>query len=216
MTRRLNPVQRHIRARAEQRVFEAENQLLEAVLIADLVLTTVQLERRGLTQTAERLGLRPKPLDVRTLATSKTSERTVHFVALDRATLKLRAPELFHLAGLAEIRQVLGESPAVFRRVSDRSDVRCPDAMLWYGADLNRAVEFDAGYQNSVMRAKLEAFGYPPAVPQVGEHLGFAGTLWATTSERRARRIREKVLPTVAAASCGADHPREVITVRFW
>lgn len=216
MTRRPNPVQRHIHARAGNLALKAENLALVSVLRTDLVLTTVQLERRGLAAAAERLGLRPRSLDVRTLVTSKTSERTVHFVALDEATLKPDASVLFHLAGLAEIRHLLGESPAVFRRVSDRSDVRCPDAMLHYGTDLNRAVEFDAGYPVRVMREKLEAFSYPPAVPQVDGHLGFAGTLWATTSERRAHRIRTEVLPLIAPARCGADHPREVITVRFW
>ena len=210
--KKISPVALHSRALAARK-------LLTSTLGTDLVLTTAQLDRRGLLGAAEALGLPSVALSLRTLVTVPGSERQLEFVALDAVTLELHSPEkLMELAILAETRATLNRSGAEFRRITSGRGGLMPDAVLIngpVGAGLDGAVEVDAGYAEDKVLDKAEGFAHPPAVQRVDSHLGFADSLWVVTSPVRARHLQE-VFKTIPPAVCGAPHPRVMMSVQIW
>lgn len=212
MIKKLSPVALHSRALAARK-------RLTSTLGTDLVLTTAQLDRRGLLGAAEVLGLPIVTLSLRTLVTVPSSERQLEFVALDAVTLENHSPEkLMELAILGEARAILNKSGARFRRITSGRGGLMPDAVLVngpVGAGLDGAVEVDTGYAEDKVLDKAEGFAHPPAIPRVDSHLGFAESLWVVTSLVRARNL-QTLFESIPPAVCGAPHPRVVMSVQIW
>ena len=174
-----------------------EHHQLRSLLRQDLraeggVLTLDQIVRRGFGQVTD--GLPRKTLELRPLVTTKTA-RLITFVAAEQAFLAVPPRVLLHAVVLAEGRQLLQIPPEQLRLMPPRSDLRSPDA-VWErggpGADLDVAVECDAGYAPKVVAAKLNAFGPPPPHHLGGGYAGYASSIWITTSAVRARHLRDR------------------------
>ena len=156
-----------------------------ALLRADEVVTDSQLSNLGLH--GERFpGL---TMTIRPLPHSKAF-CDVTFRALSRARLYAKPSMLPHQAGLAATRQALTATTAEWK-VLGNSKSTCPDAE-WHQDGRVIAVEYDAGYRQSVVRQKMQAFEEYDAV------------VWATPSPLRAERIQRKY-PAV-----------RVLTVDYW
>ena len=74
------------------------------MLADDLVLTTTQLDRRGLLEAADWLALPRVTYTCRTRVNDAESDVDLTFVGKDLASLRAAPRELMHLAGLAEAR----------------------------------------------------------------------------------------------------------------
>lgn len=126
---------------------------LRATLSIDRVLTTVQLERRGLLKAAEWLGLPQACRTCRTRTTQSHSDTDLTFVSLHHNVLTRPARDLMHDAGLAEARHRVRKAlkpEEVWQHIdiAGRQRTHLPDAeILDPDRDRRRdfAVEFDAG-----------------------------------------------------------------------
>lgn len=102
--------------------------------------------------------------------------RPVRFVSLEGSLSGARGSELRHLAGLAEMRRMLGANPEVWRHKSDLGGEQ-PDA-LWDSPEGAVAVEFDAGsYSPAQILAKVKYF------------TRHAAQVWGSPSRIRARHL---------------------------
>lgn len=154
----------------------------------DHALSTGQVRRRyGLDlddHGARALGLCWTERTVTTVHNSPSSVLHLGFVVLP----DLRRAEgwrLGHAAGTAEVRGLLGVGRESWRSTAAEVGFHTatPDAVFASSAGL-AAVEFDTGaYGREVVQTKLRA------------HCAFpGGAVWATSSERRFRAIRDRAL----------------------
>lgn len=165
---------------------------LLSMLRVDRALTTVQLERRGLLQAADWLGLPRVTYTCRTRVTQSDSCVDLTFVSMDESWLKSSPRDLMHWAGLGEARAQLGrvklDLPAHRWQHVDlggRHKSHLPDAELIGPAgqtDRDGAVEFDAGYSPAKVALKMEA----------AAAAGYRLLIWATSIHRRTITVPEQ------------------------
>ncbi|GAA5514946.1 hypothetical protein Dcar01_03710 [Deinococcus carri] len=156
--------------------------LLRHTLAIDRVLTTAQLTRRGLLETAEWLELPRVTRTCRTRVTQSESDTDLTFVALRAEDLDCPSRDLMHLAGLAEARHriTLAEGE-VWRHVSLQGRVKRHQAHaeILQTLDPSRrsdwAVEYDAGYSWGRITDKLVA----------ADEGGYLKVYWATSIHAR-------------------------------
>lgn len=159
---------------------------LRQLLRMDRVVTTVQLERLGLTQAAIWLGLEPEWRTCRPRVTQSHYMVDLGFVSLDDLSGQSTST-LMHWAGLAEQRALLGASlqePYEWHHTDARGITRrhLPDAALRFCSGPNEiAVEFDAGYGYAVIEAKLRG----------ASRAGYAAVVWGSTVRARPARVAE-------------------------
>ncbi|WP_161882798.1 hypothetical protein [Deinococcus alpinitundrae] len=160
---------------------------LRRMLRTDRVLTTAQLERRGLGAAAAWLDLPRIRLTCRTRVTQSDSATDLTFVALEPAWLKQPPRELMHWAGLAEVRPRLEASWArrsprrmIHLDPAGRQRSHLPDAEALdpEGGD-DYAVEFDAGYAPTRIAKKMEA----------AAAAGYRVLYWATSIHARTTTV---------------------------
>lgn len=147
----------------------------EEALRTDQVLTSGQLLRLGVNP-----DWFPSVTESVRLTSYVGAETVVTFHALRPATLEgLRARQLAHLAGVAEMRLVLGVPPGPHWQVSAHlrhADER-PDA-VWTHEGQTRLIEFDScDYPRGVVERKVH--GMQPKGP----------LYWGTTSALRVNRL---------------------------
>lgn len=158
---------------------------LTNMLAVDRVLTTVQLERRGLLRTAEQLGLPTTVRTCRTRVTQAGSAVDLTFVSALPGLGGLSSTVLMHWAGLAEQRWRILQFAVGLEFEWQHLDVKgvsrghLPDVTLHPSGGAAIAVEFDAGYPPQVIEAKLRGAGAA----------GYQGVLWGTTVRRRVLRV---------------------------
>jgi hypothetical protein len=160
--------------------------LLRRTLTTDIVLTTAQLERRGLREAAQWLALPSLTLTCRTRVTQSESTTDLTFVALTLTALDQTPRDLMHLAGLAEARSLktLAEGE-VWRHIVLKGRIKHhqADAEIVQALDSSRrsdwAVEFDAGYSRARTVRKLIA----------AAQVGYTKLYWATSIHDRARSV---------------------------
>lgn len=153
------------------------------------VLTTAQLERRGLLRAADSLDLPRVTLEVRTQVTQPTSQRELTFVATEERWLTQASRDLLHHALLAEtaerIAPLVPEAPTwnwKYLDLRDRLSGVRPDAELWWSGqprDQDYAVEADAGYARERREQKLTG----------AATLGYRHLVWATSIQGRVASI---------------------------
>lgn len=112
---------------------------------------------------------------------------------------RLGPPLLRHLAGVGEMRHLLGALPTQWRTDTHRIHYReNPDA-YWYTKSGPVAIEYDAGsYSLTLLSRKVSTFA-----------MRFAGQYWGAPTEKKAASLRSKL------ASFGLE-PRYVITAPWW
>lgn len=159
------------------------------MLAVDRVMSTVQLERRGLLRTAEQMGLPSTVRTCRTRVTQAGSTADLTFVSALPDLAQLPSTVLMHWAGLAEQRWTLRHFLAAQALEWQHLDVKgvsrshLPDVGLRLKGGAVLAVEFDAGYPPQVIGAKLRGAGAA----------GYSGMLWGTTIRRRVLSLPEIV-----------------------
>ncbi|MGY2897040.1 hypothetical protein [Deinococcus sp. UYEF24] len=162
------------------------------MLRVDRVLTTVQLERRGLIRAADWLGLPRVTYTCRTRVTQSDSGVDLTFVAEDEVWLQNSPRDLMHWAGLGEARSQLGRvrldlSAHRWQHVDLGGRLRSslPDAELLGPAgqrNWDGAAEFDAGYSPVKVAVKLEAAAVA----------GYRLLIWASSIHSRTITIPEQ------------------------
>lgn len=180
---------------------EALERILEA-LRCDLALTEGQLVRH--------YGVVPSEKEVRALSLfvvqavlnpSHHANRLfeVRFYTPYLWVRRLGPPLLRHLAGVGEMRHLLGVLPGAWRTDTHRIHYReHPDA-YWYSGTGPVAIEYDAGsYALPLLQRKVETFA-----------LRFVGQYWGAPTERKAASLRVKL------AAFGLE-PRFVLTAPWW
>ncbi|MCD0155877.1 MULTISPECIES: hypothetical protein [unclassified Deinococcus] len=152
------------------------------------VVTSAQLERRGLLRAADSLDLPRVTLEVRTQATQPTSQRELTFVAAEERWLEDQSSRnLLHHALLAETAERLAPLvPAAptwkYLDLGDRLSGVRPDAELWWSdqpRDQDYAVEADAGYGRERREQKLTG----------AATLGYRHLVWSTSIQGRVATI---------------------------
>ena len=179
---------------------EALQRLLEA-LRCDLALSQGQLARHYLVPSdreARSLGLHV----VRAvLNPSHHANRLmeVRFYTPYLWVQRLGPPLLRHLAGVGEMRHLLGAPPSQWRTDTHRVHYReHPDA-YWYARTGPIAIEYDAGsYSTALLARKVETFA-----------LRFAGQYWGAPTKRKAESLRLRLAPF------GLE-PSFVLTAPWW
>ena len=162
------------------------------MLRVDRVLTTVQLERRGLLQVADWLELPRVTYTCRTRVTQSDSGVDLTFVAEDEAWLRNSPRELMHWAGLGEGRSQLGRVGLDLYAhrwqhvdLGGRLRSPLPDAELIGPAgqtDRDGAAEYDSGYSPSKVALKMEAAAMA----------GYRLLIWATSIHSRTITLPEQ------------------------
>jgi hypothetical protein len=162
-------------------VWERETKLsrLAASLEVDHVLSAGQLERHyGLS--LGDLDSEGFTLIEAFLSPSQGSRQytKVRFVSLYRNHRKLESNALRHLAGVAEVRHVVGGVLGDWRSLAAaRGQPLTPDA-LWETPRGRLAIEYDAGsYSPTQIKDKAKAFRH------------YAGQVWGTSSRQRVRHL---------------------------
>lgn len=184
-------------------------ELLET-LTTDLVLTAVQLARRGQLQEARDRDLPSVQLTCRVRSNDPTGDRLLKFVAVDPEHLQLAPRELMHLAGLAETRALITLEPgerwhllALNERLRgprmDAEIVREP-----YTDDCG--VEFDAGYSRGQIERKLRAMSEGH----------YTRILWATSIHERVETVMETALKLMAAGHLPGIRQVRTVYVNVW
>jgi hypothetical protein len=147
---------------------------LERALETDLALTERQAQRQHSVNFEEccDAGLTITPAFIAPTARS-SRRRWVNFVSLE--PLNLEGFELRHIAGVAELRHLLGADPRSWQVLGHAAETS-PDAMWHRGLEI-WAVEFDAGaYTLKTVQRKARAF-----------EAGFDGQVWGVASSERAQ-----------------------------
>ena len=113
--------------------------------------------------------------------------------------VRLGPPLLRHLAGVGEMRQILGVPAGEWRTDTHRIHHREQPDAYWYSRIGPVAVEYDAGsYSLPLLQRKVETFA-----------LRFVGQYWGAPTERKAASLRAKL------AAFGLE-PRFVLTAPWW
>lgn len=178
VTQALTPRRHPATAKAEVR----------AMLAIDRVLTTAQLERRGLLAAAGWLGLPTRTYSQRVCSTQWRSEKVLTFVCRDEDIAARPPRELMHYAGVAEVRvrqRLSAAYPAHrWRHVDDRRHGEIPDAEALHLEDPRKdvAIEFDAGYSTLRVKKKVVAFDE-----------SYAGVYWGTSCLGRVRNVHKVI-----------------------
>jgi hypothetical protein len=172
---------------------------LRRMLELDRVLTTAQLERRGLLQAADWLKLPRITYTCRTRVTQPDSGVDLTFVALDEEWLRNTPRELMHWAALGEARAgvlrlgFLDSYQWQHVELSGGRRTHLPDAELIGRADFNHndcsvkfdndsSVEFDAGYSPAKVERKMEA----------AAEAGYRLLIWATSIHSRTVTVSDQ------------------------
>lgn len=105
------------------------------------------------------------------------------FVCSSRAVAKLHPNQLRHLAGVAEMRQLLGARLDAWHSEAERERALLyPDA-VWQTPSGKVAIEFDAGsYNPNQLEQKCWTYAR-----------NFSGQIWGTPSLQRAGRLRYRL-----------------------
>lgn len=187
---------------------------LRAMLAIDRVLTTVQLERRGLLRAAEWLELPRTCRTCRTRTTQSHSTVDLTFVALNSHTLTRPARDLMHDAGLAEARHRVMHAlrpSAVWQHVdvAGRRRTHLPDAEVLnlHSRGLQDfAVEFDAGYAPTRVAQKLKA----------AAEAGYSLVIWATSIHARTGTVAEQARKLHGLGQLPGVEDVVTLFVDFW
>lgn len=165
---------------------------LRKMLQVDRVLTTVQLERRGLLEAADSLGLPRVTYTCRTRVTQSDSGVDLTFVAVDEVWLRSSPRDLMHWAGLGEGRSQLGRvrldlTAHLWQHLNPKGRPRGPllDVELIRPGgvtDRDGGAEFDAGYSPAKVALKMEAAAIA----------GYRLLIWATSTHSRTITIPEQ------------------------
>lgn len=112
---------------------------------------------------------------------------------------RLGPPLLRHLAGVGEMRHILGVRPEEWRTDTHRIHYREQPDAYWYSQRGPIAIEYDAGSYSLVqLQRKAETFA-----------LRFAGQYWGAPTEKKAASLRGKL------AGFGME-PRFVMAAPWW
>lgn len=112
---------------------------------------------------------------------------------------RLGPPLLRHLAGVGEMRHILGARPEVWRTDTHRIHYREQPDAYWYSKLGPIAIEYDAGsYSPPLLKRKAETFA-----------LRFVGQYWGAPTEKKAEQLRVKL------AGFGLE-PRFVLAAPWW
>ncbi|PZA07418.1 replication-relaxation family protein [Meiothermus sp. Pnk-1] len=112
---------------------------------------------------------------------------------------RLGPPLLRHLAGVGEMRHILGVPPSSWRTDTHRIHYREQPDAYWYAPEGPIAVEYDAGsYSVAQLARKVEAFA-----------LRFVGQRWGAPTPRKAASLRGKL------AGLGLE-PGHVMAAPWW
>jgi hypothetical protein len=174
---------------------------LRLALRCDLALSEGQLERHYLIPTereAHALGIHV----VRAvLNPSHHANRLmeVRFFTPYLWVSRLGPPLLRHLAGVGEMRHILGVPPDAWRTDTHRIHYREQPDAYWYAPEGPIAIEYDAGsYSLAQLARKTEAFARR-----------FVGQRWGVPTQRKAEALRGKL------ARLGLE-PGFVLVARWW
>ncbi|WP_139322778.1 hypothetical protein [Deinococcus marmoris] len=185
---------------------------LKRDMAIDRVLTTVQLERRGLLKTAEQMGLTLVERTCRTRVNQPGSLTDLTFV-LDRPELAGESSAaLMHWAGLAEHRfrtkKIMSEKGADWRLLDlkGRGQHHLPDAALRFKDGHEWAVELDTGYPPATIKAKLRA----------ASATGYTDVMWTTTTRSRVVSLRKTVTTLDSEGLLPGLNSVMVFYVDFW
>jgi hypothetical protein len=129
-------------------------------LECDGVLTATQLRRHHgcLLKQIQQAGGKVATVPV-TATRYGTHVYKVRFVTLERRLLSLPSTELRHLAGLAELRTLLGAPTTAWTRHEGLVHSKGRPDALWHQGEKTIAVEFDAGgYSHKKIVKKVLAF----------------------------------------------------------
>lgn len=115
--------------------------------------------------------------------TKHQQPRSVVFVCSSRAVARLHPNQLRHLAGVAEMRQLLGAKPGAWHSEAERErTLLYPDA-VWQTLAGKVAIEFDTGsYNPKQLEQKCWAYAR-----------NYSGQVWGTPSPLRAGRLRYRL-----------------------
>jgi len=112
---------------------------------------------------------------------------------------RLGPPLLRHLAGVGEMRHLLGARPEAWRTDTHRIHYREQPDAYWYSKPGPIAIEYDAGsYSPALLKRKAETFA-----------LRFVGQYWGAPTEKKAHQLRVKL------AGFGLE-PRFVLAAPWW
>lgn len=161
---------------------------VQRLLAVDQVVTLAQLQRWGVSEVVRWQALPVVTRTCRTRVNQSDSDVDLAFVAWDAAVLDQAPRDLMHLAALAETRSRKRLQPGEEWRhvsVAGRSRGHLPDVEILQMLDPTRrsdwAVEFDAGYPWSRVRAKLTAAAAD----------GYTRLCWATSVHGRVQRVMD-------------------------
>lgn len=112
---------------------------------------------------------------------------------------RLGPPLLRHLAGVGEMRHILGAAVGDWRTDTHRIHYREQPDAYWYSRLGPFAIEYDAGsYSLDLLQRKVQTFA-----------LRFVGQYWGAPTEKKAASLREKL------AGFGLE-PRFVMAAPWW
>lgn len=112
---------------------------------------------------------------------------------------RLGPPLLRHLAGVGEMRHILGVRPEAWRTDTHRIHYREQPDAYWYSKLGPIAIEYDAGsYSLALLKRKAETFA-----------LRFVWQYWGAPTEKKAEQLRVKL------AGFGLE-PRFVLAAPWW
>ena len=170
-------------------------QLRAALSVDGGILTSVQVERLGLTRVIGQVAsastlVRPY------VRSSRMVEMT--FVGLTDEAVRQAPRDLLHLSCMAETRRVLDLPPGAVSVLTPKSGSRTPDGLCVIdpvGGTPPWALEIDAGYTNAEVMDKVQRFlGLKAAsdgsvIPQGT----YSGVILATTSRVHAVHLKERL-----------------------
>jgi hypothetical protein len=132
----------------------------------------------------------------RQIGLTRHSSGQVTFVCLEKRVGALEGAQLRHLAGVAEMRKMLGELPGAWESSAQRQRaLLLPDA-LWHTKGGVVAIEFDAG-SYSPKQIEEKVWGYSR---------NYARQVWGTPTELRRGRLEHQL------KKLGAKPPRVLLT----
>lgn len=158
---------------------------LRKLFSVDRVITSVQLTRSGLLETAQRLDLPHITYTVRTRSTQASSAVDLTFYAGNADWLSAPPRDLMHWAILAEGRSLLGcmhEQEYRYVDLGGRDKANLPDAeVLEFDGSPDWAVEADAGYPRERVTQKIE----------MASRAGYGRLIWFTTVRERTKTLTQ-------------------------
>lgn len=176
----------------------------------DRVVTSVQLSRWGLLETADSFGLPHRTYTLRTRSTQASSAVDLTFYAGDSDWLSAAPRDLMHWATIAEGRHKIGclyGQELVYVDLGGRDRADLPDAeLLQSDGSPDWAVEADAGYSKERIVRKIVT----------ASRAGYGRLAWLTTVHARTTTLPTIVEDVVRSGLPGTLRAVDIYFVDFW